>query len=273
MPAHPTEIADADLRVARDAVVDLLRRHHRGVNPVLLELSRNNAATLPALVKQLSDAAAELKRLAVRAAAKVKPFWGVLALASGKVHSDHQAAIECAQRFAATAADLTAKKIDDDAIRRWSAWVRSDEEWESLKAGGTPSGNIVQRWLASVGSEVDNYLAGINLNPRSKYERSCGIDFEARRAAILREAGGPTPSAPKKGIPLEAARKRVDDYLKKHGKVDPDRVTIRDVAKTTGVSLGQITNTLEWQVFEAARKRRRKPVSPASVPCRVTCSQ
>jgi hypothetical protein len=135
---------------------------------------------------------------------------GLLTATSGKVRSAHEEAIEFAQELADTAADLTKAELDDGAILRWSAWVRSEQEGKALLARHSPGACPVQRWLAGARFKVEALLAGCTENPRADYTRSAGIDFEMRRAAALRgipaPASSPTP-------PLGEVERRIMEAL------------------------------------------------------------
>jgi hypothetical protein len=54
---------------------------------------------------------------------------------------------------------------------------------------------------------------------------------------------------------MDEADIRVRDYLMKHGKETPEKVTIRDVVRATGVSQGGVAKTSAWKVFQKAREQ------------------
>jgi hypothetical protein len=59
-------------------------------------------------------------------------------------------------------------------------------------------------------------------------------------------------------VPRAEANVLVRDWLQKHGKADPEKVTLRAVAEATGVSTGGVAKTSAWKVFEEERKKRRR---------------
>jgi hypothetical protein len=63
----------------------------------------------------------------------------------------------------------------------------------------------------------------------------------------------------------EEAEVRVRNWLKETAKDDPEAVSLRAVAKGTGVSVGGVANTSAWQAFENERKKRASG-TPRSVP-------
>jgi hypothetical protein len=61
-----------------------------------------------------------------------------------------------------------------------------------------------------------------------------------------------------KGIPLAEANIRVRDWLEANAKENPLAVTRDAVADATGVSKGQVSNTLAWKAFQEGRSKLKQ---------------
>ncbi len=62
-----------------------------------------------------------------------------------------------------------------------------------------------------------------------------------------------------KGIPLAEAEVRVREWLKANAKANPAAITRDAVAKGTGISAGQVSNTSAWKAFRDRRNAESKP--------------
>jgi hypothetical protein len=91
-------------------------------------------------------------------------------------------------------------------------------------------------------------------------------ELEAKADAILRAAdtpkkakGGKPPAGRSKRIPRAEAEIRVREWLFVHAKDNPLGIRRDALAKDTGVSTGQVSNTAAWKSFRERRDAETKP--------------